>query len=291
MTIMMNRQLYFLETLSVLNKKCLSWSTVYVVLLWSIDFYANLTVLSTTLFEKKSKSPINASRFNKALLVFAKSTFFAAPSLIVPVIMWFETSKLEMYLQEWADFQIRYSNLIGNSSISKTIRVQVIQLFRSILIILIAFGTTLMLTTTKTNFLQLFCTMKSVSTMAYITTFWFVSTKIIIETTEEFKNKLQTDIKNPIYAATIEEYRLLWIHMSKLIRESGYVISGTMSFCIFYTTIFAILTVYVLTVWGSKLVEQKDYTTLILAFAACIVNTMSLYIYCNSGYKQTKKVE
>lgn len=101
---------------------------------------------------------------------------------------------------------------------------------------------------------------------------------------------LSKDLNSPVFAHAIEDYRLLWVQMSKLIHDAGSYMSGTMTFCIFYTTIVVIYTIYILAVWGIIMIKLSFYKLLALTLAVLVCNGLSLYIYCDGGYSQTKKV-
>jgi hypothetical protein len=91
-------------------------------------------------------------------------------------------------------------------------------------------------------------------------------------------------------ARSIEDYRLLWLQMSRLVHGVGDYMSATVTFCIFHTTVVVVLSVYALAVWGATLAKLRRYEALASALVALLCNATFLYVYCDCGYSQTKKV-
>lgn len=104
------------------------------------------------------------------------------------------------------------------------------------------------------------------------------------------KQDLDGHVEFRFDARSIEDYRLLWLQMSRLVHGAGDYMSATVTFCIFHTTVAIILSVYTLAVWGATLVKLHRYEALASAAAALVCNATSLYMYCDCGYSQTKKV-
>ncbi|CAH1724158.1 unnamed protein product [Aphis gossypii] len=236
------------------------------------------------------------SNFNRILLKLGYATL-VAPSAIVPVIMWFETVKLQEYLQEWRQFQDNYNRVIGESD--GTFRIAIVKkrvnrIYQSILLFLLITGVAILWSpSTISDVFVLVCTIKSISTMVFITGFWFVGAIVIEATIDGYKKKLQTDLDGQdglrFSARSIEDYRLLWLQMSRLVHGVGDYMSATVTFCIFHTTVVVVLSVYALAVWGATLVRLRRYEALASALVALACNATSLYVYCDCGYSQTKK--
>jgi len=86
----------------VFSKRILSSSSVYTLVSGVAFGYATVSAVQTL-----SRQPPSAdmTNFNRILLNFAYATL-VAPSAVVPVIMWFETTKIQKYLHEWRLFQV-----------------------------------------------------------------------------------------------------------------------------------------------------------------------------------------
>eukprot|EP00102_Acyrthosiphon_pisum_P025682 XP_016662892.1 PREDICTED: uncharacterized protein LOC107884702 [Acyrthosiphon pisum] len=136
------------------------------------------------------------SNFNRILLNFAYATL-VAPSAVVPVIMWFETTKLQAYLQEWQLFQANYNRVVGDSDSTAMIAIvekRVNRIYRSILVFLSITGVVISSYSSSTisDVFVLVCAIKSISIMVFIAGFWFVGAIVIEATIETYKKKLQT---------------------------------------------------------------------------------------------------
>lgn len=81
----------------------MSASSVYTLVSGVAFGYATVAAVQTL---SRLPAPVAMSKFNRILLNFAYATL-VAPSAVVPVIMWFETTKLQAYLHEWRLFQVR----------------------------------------------------------------------------------------------------------------------------------------------------------------------------------------
>ncbi|XP_060879007.1 gustatory and odorant receptor 24 [Metopolophium dirhodum] len=237
------------------------------------------------------------TNFNRILLNFACATL-VAPSAVVPVIMWFETTKLQAYLHEWRLFQANYNRVVGDSDGTAMIAIvekRVNRIYRSILVFLSITGVAISSysSSTMSDVFVLVCAIKSISIMVFIAGFWFVGAIVIEATIDGYKKKLQTDLDGHVdfrfSARSIEDYRLLWLQMSRLVHGVGDYMSATVTFCIFHTTVTVILSVYALGVWGATLVTLRRYEALASAAVALVCNATSLYIYCDCGYSQTTK--
>ncbi|VVC25971.1 Hypothetical protein CINCED_3A007717 [Cinara cedri] len=91
-----------IEDYGVFRKKIASASAAY-TLCSGVAFGYGTVTAAKALFLRPP--PVPVTDFNRALLSFAGAAFLA-PSLIVPAVMWFETDKLQAYLQEWQRFQV-----------------------------------------------------------------------------------------------------------------------------------------------------------------------------------------
>ncbi|XP_060843021.1 gustatory and odorant receptor 63a isoform X1 [Rhopalosiphum padi] len=236
------------------------------------------------------------SNFNRILLKFGYGTLIA-PSAFVPVIMWFETTKLQAYLQEWRLFQDNYNRVIGESDgiiMIAIVKKRVNRIYRSIIVFLLITGVAISWSSsTISNVYVVVCTIKSISIMVFIAGFWFVGAIVIEATIDGYKKKLQMELDRHdsfrFGARSIEDYRLLWLQMSRLVHGVGDYMSATVTFCIFHTTVVVVLSVYALAVWGATLVRLRRYEALASALVALLCNATFLYVYCDCGYSQTKK--
>ncbi|KAL5241894.1 hypothetical protein ACI65C_009304 [Semiaphis heraclei] len=190
-----------------------------------------------------------------------------------------------------------YNRVVVNSNGTAMVAIvkkRVNRIYRSILVFLLITGVSISyLSSAVSDVLVLVCAMKSISIMVFITGFWFVGAIAIEATIDSYKKKLQTDLDGHadirFDARSIEDYRLLWLQMSRLVHGAGDYMSATVTFCIFHTTVAIILSVYALAVWGATLVQLRRYEALASAAAALVCNATSLYVYCDRGYSQTKK--
>ncbi|XP_025419973.1 gustatory and odorant receptor 24-like isoform X1 [Sipha flava] len=267
----------------VFRKKIVSASAVYTLLTGVVCGYLTVRVIKARF---QLPPPVPMSDFNCLLMGFSYITFFS-PSLVVPILMWFETSKLQAYLHEWQVFQENYNRVIGRSDEAVTlVERRVNGIFRSILALLSIVGVTFAWTSALNDVPALVCAMKSISTVALITGFWSVGTKAIAIINENYRKKLQMET-GALHAHQIEDYRLLWIRTSGLVRESGDHMPATMTFCVLYTAAAVTLSVYVLAVWGVTLVALARYEELALVGAVLVGNAASLYVYCDCGHSRS----
>ncbi|KAF0763675.1 gustatory and odorant receptor 63a-like, partial [Aphis craccivora] len=276
----------------VFRKRTVSASSAYTLFSAAAFGYASFTAIKTM---SRQPPPLEMSNFNRILLKLGYATL-VAPSAIVPVIMWFETVKLQAYLHEWRQFQDNYNRVIGESESTVMIAIvkkRVNRIYQSILLFLLITVVAIFSSTISDVYI-LVCTIKSVSIMVFITGFWFVGAIVIEATIDVYKKKLQMDLDGQdglrFSARSIEDYRLLWLQMSQLVHGVGDYMSATVTFCIFHTTIVVVLSVYALAVWGATLVKLRRYEALASALVALACNATSLYVYCDCGYSQTKKV-
>lgn len=86
----------------VFRKRTVSASSAYTLFSAAAFGYASFTAIKTM---SRQPPPLEMSNFNRILLKLGYATL-VAPSAIVPVIMWFETVKLQAYLHEWRQFQV-----------------------------------------------------------------------------------------------------------------------------------------------------------------------------------------
>ncbi|XP_025205106.1 gustatory and odorant receptor 63a [Melanaphis sacchari] len=278
----------------VFHKRIVSASSVYTLFSGAAFGYATFVAIKTL---SGQPPPIAMSNFNHILLKFGYATLIA-PSAIVPVIMWFETTKLQAYLHEWQLFQDNYNRVVGKSNSIAMIAIvkkRVNRIYRSILVFLsITVVAISWSSSTISDVYVLFCTIRSVSIMVFIVGFWFVGAIAIEATIDGYKKKLQTDLDGRhsfgFGARSIEDYRLLWLQLSRLVHGVGDYMSATVTFCIFHTTVLVVLSVYAVAVWGATLVRLRRYEALASASVALVCNATSLYVYCDCGYSQTRKV-
>ncbi|XP_022166914.1 gustatory and odorant receptor 63a isoform X1 [Myzus persicae] len=270
----------------------MSASSAYTLVSGVAFGYATVAAVQTL---SRLPPPVAMSNFNRILLNFGYVTL-VAPSAVVPVIMWFETTKLQAYLHEWRLFQDNYDRVVGNSVGTATVEKRVNRIYRSIIVTLSIAGVAISyLSSTASNVLVLVCAIKSLSIMVFVAGFWLVGAIVIEATIDGYKRKIQTDLDGNVMdfglaARSVEDYRLLWLQMSRLVHGAGHYMSATVTFCIFHTTVAVVLSVYALAVWGATLVALRRYEPLACAAVALVCNATSLYVYCDRGYSQTRKV-
>ncbi|XP_025419974.1 uncharacterized protein LOC112690227 isoform X2 [Sipha flava] len=191
----------------VFRKKIVSASAVYTLLTGVVCGYLTVRVIKARF---QLPPPVPMSDFNCLLMGFSYITFFS-PSLVVPILMWFETSKLQAYLHEWQVFQENYNRVIGRSDEAVTlVERRVNGIFRSILALLSIVGVTFAWTSALNDVPALVCAMKSISTVALITGFWSVGTKAIAIINENYRKKLQMCVDNVVFLILKMKSSMTW---------------------------------------------------------------------------------
>ncbi|XP_055639886.1 gustatory and odorant receptor 24 isoform X2 [Toxorhynchites rutilus septentrionalis] len=192
-------------------------------------------------------------RFEEAVIAYLFIVNIS-PIIIIP-LMWYETRKVVIILNNWTDFQVLYRKTAGREL-------------------------NLMLKTKTLLLLQVipYCILDTIIYM--MGGYWYMACETISTTANELAVDFQRALRHVGPAAMVSEYRALWLRLSKLSRGTGFATCYTFTFICLYLFFIITLSIYGLMSQISNGFGIKDIGLAVTAFCS----TGLLFFICDEAH-------
>ncbi|KAG8313191.1 hypothetical protein J6590_006749 [Homalodisca vitripennis] len=210
------------------------------------------------------------------------------------ILTWPESLAVNKYLIEWKDFQIQYEAVTGNK-LMLTCRKKVVIAICAVALLAAAFPYIIDKIDDKsiTNNIAYVVLAYHIFIQQCFYILWFSNSWAITLAADQFNSQLALECSMDISPERLEDYRLMWVKLTELVRMGSSMLSYTMALMITTPFAYEVIAAYNLTMFVIVSVQQGRLGNAQEAIA--IASTflffgILLYMFCNSGHWMTVKV-
>jgi len=164
------------------------------------------------------------------------------PIMIIP-ILWYEARKIARLFNDWDDFEVLYYQISGHSLPLKLRQKAVyIATVLPILSVLSVVITHITMSDLNINQVVPYCILDNLTAM--LGAWWFLICEAMSITAHLLAERFQKALKHIGPAAMVADYRVLWLRLSKLTRDTGNAMCYTFVFMSLYLFFIITLSIY-----------------------------------------------
>ncbi|XP_017863710.1 PREDICTED: gustatory and odorant receptor 63a [Drosophila arizonae] len=164
------------------------------------------------------------------------------PIIVIP-ILWWEARKIARLFNDWDDFEVLYYQISGHSLPlnlrQKAVYIAIVLPILSILSVVI---THITMSDLNLNQVVPYCILDNLTAM--LGAWWFLICEAISTTAYLLAERFQKALKHIGPAAMVADYRVLWLRLSKLTRDTGNALCYTFVFMSLYLFFIITLSIY-----------------------------------------------
>ncbi|EDV96739.1 gustatory and odorant receptor 63a [Drosophila grimshawi] len=164
------------------------------------------------------------------------------PVMVIP-ILWWEARKIARLFNDWDDFEVLYYQISGHS-LPLNLRQKAIYIAIGLPIISVLSVVIIHMTMSDLNLNQVvpYCILDNLTAM--LGAWWFIICEAISTTAYLLAERFQKALKHIGPAAMVADYRVLWLRLSKLTRDTGNALCYTFVFMSLYLFFIITLSIY-----------------------------------------------
>ncbi|BFF98500.1 gustatory and odorant receptor 63a [Drosophila madeirensis] len=164
------------------------------------------------------------------------------PIMIIP-ILWWEARKIAKLFNDWDDFEVLYYQISGHSLPlrlrQKALYIAIVLPILSVLSVVI---THITMSDLNINQVVPYCILDNLTAM--LGAWWFLICEAMSITAHLLAERFQKALKHIGPAAMVADYRVLWLRLSKLTRDTGNATCYTFVFMSLYLFFIITLSIY-----------------------------------------------
>ncbi|XP_054266054.1 gustatory and odorant receptor 63a-like [Macrosteles quadrilineatus] len=125
-------------------------------------------------------------------------------------------------------------------------------------------------------------------------TLWFSNGSAIMQASRQYYQHLARECAADITADRLEDYRLVWMRLTQLVRDGSSMLSYTMAFMVTTPFAYEVIAAYNLTIYVIQSIQSGDPGDSAEAIATGLTFLFYgslLYMFCNSGHCMTTECE
>ncbi|XP_053684616.1 gustatory and odorant receptor 22-like [Sabethes cyaneus] len=260
-----------------------SWASVY-----AYCFYAVSTIVVLIVGYERVQILQNTKKFDEYIygIVFV---VFLVPHFWIPFVGWGVAKHVAVYKTMWGTFQVRYYRVTGTNLEFPHLKLLIVIFSVGCLICAIIFLLSLSFLLDGFSLWHTSAYYHIITMLNMNSSLWYINCRGIRVASSSLSNRFRKDVAVECTAATISQYRFLWLNLSELLQLLGNVYARTYStYCLF---MFVNITVAIYGAF-SEVIDHGfgfSFKEIGLIIDAFYCSTL-LFIFCDCSHNATLQV-